>query len=195
MDEATYGVKSGEHIPGIVLHRYLTDFAQHFGIYELIRFESMVESVEPGSGDGWRLRVKGVGKKEVDGSEVIETKKLIIATGLTSTPNLPSYEGQETFTEPFFHARDFCKNGTLVETAEKVVIVGGAKSAFDVAYAFAMSPKSPSVDIIIRETGQVSKTLRYLIIQLTILRAQYGFSHPKSHPSSVQEKNSSPLAS
>lgn len=32
MDFETFGVPPGAHVPGLVLHRYLTAYAQHFGV-------------------------------------------------------------------------------------------------------------------------------------------------------------------
>lgn len=150
MSESVYGVKPGEHIPGHVLHRYLTDFAKNFNVYERIRFNTKVETVEPTSYDGWKLSLEVQGEKS---TQTLETKKLIVASGLTSTPNLPQYPGQDSFEVPFFHAKDFCAQSKLVDTAKSVVVIGGAKSAFDVAYAFA-SKGDCTVDMIIRPTGQ-----------------------------------------
>lgn len=147
MSEAIYGIKSGEHIPAAVLHRYLIDFAERFGIYKRTRFNAKVEVVEPSSSGGWKL-----GVSEEGSSESIETKKLIIASGLTSTPNVPKYPGQESFIPPFFHVKEFCVRGDVINTAKKAVVIGGAKSAFDVAYAF-VEKGDVEVDMIIRENG------------------------------------------
>jgi hypothetical protein len=148
MSEDIYGVKPGEHIPAAILHRYLTDFAEKFGVYERTRFNTKVDTVESNVSGGWQLHVSTEGS-----DEFIETKKLIVASGLTSTPNLPIYPGQESFTAPFFHAKDFCIRGDIINTARKAVVIGGAKSAFDVAYAFAVKG-DVDVDMIIRDKGQ-----------------------------------------
>lgn len=150
MVEEVYGVKAGQHVPGATLHRYLTDFAKHFGIFERLRFNTKVDSVEPNS-VGWLLKVTPtVGEQK---QHSIETKKIILATGLTSEPNLPKYRGQETFTKPFFHAKDFCQRAETVKNSKNVVVVGGGKSACDVAYAFA-EEGGAQVDLIIRPTGE-----------------------------------------
>lgn len=147
MSEAVYGVKPGEHIPAAVLHQYLTDFAQKFGVFKRTQFNTRVDTVEPTSSEGWQL-----GVSTSKGAETLQTKKLIIASGLTSQPNLPQYPGQETFTAPFFHAKDFCIRGDIINTAKNAVVIGGAKSAFDVAYAFA-AKGDIEVDMIIRQNG------------------------------------------
>ncbi len=42
LDSETFGVKPGEHIPGTVLHEYLTKYAEKFGILDKIRCNSKV---------------------------------------------------------------------------------------------------------------------------------------------------------
>lgn len=51
MDPEVYGVRPGEHIPGDVLHRYLTDFAKRFGGFSRTRFHARVDAVEPAPND------------------------------------------------------------------------------------------------------------------------------------------------
>lgn len=145
MSSDVYGVQPGEHIPGPVLHRYLTDFAKKFGVYSRTRFNTCVETLRP-SDSGWIVTVTSAEKPDT-----LKTKKIIIATGLTSQPNFPQYSGAETFDRPYFHAKDFCRNGDTVSSAQNVVIVGGGKSAMDTAYAYATA--GAHVDMIIRKNG------------------------------------------
>jgi cation diffusion facilitator CzcD-associated flavoprotein CzcO len=150
MSEEVYGVSEGQHIPAAVLHRYLTDFAETFGIAKRTRFQTRVTTIEATDNDRWNLYITSPA-----GDEVVRTKKLIVATGLTSTPNMPSYPGQDTFTPPFFHAKDFCARADTVKTCKRATIVGAGKSAFDCAYAFAeQEGEGAQVDLIIRPTGQ-----------------------------------------
>lgn len=146
MSTKVYGVKPGGHIPGAVLHRYLTDFAREFGILDRMQFKTTVNKVEPTSDDGWTLTVKTPG-----GERQVKTAKLILATGLTSTPNIPVYQGAEQFGNPFFHAKDFCVKAPELAGSKNVVVVGGAKSAYDVAYA--MVESGATVDLVIRPNG------------------------------------------
>lgn len=142
MKEEVYGVKPLGHIPGAVLNRYLTDFAKHYGIYERLQFHSTVGLVEP-TETGWTLTVTSP-----SGERKIQTDKLILATGLTSTPNIPQYKDSETFANPFFHAKDFCRRADELRGVKNAVVVGGAKSAYDVAYA--MVESGATVDLIIK---------------------------------------------
>lgn len=145
MAEETYGVKPNSHIPGAVLHRYLTDFSKKFDFHDRIQFNTSVDLVERKGDSGWRLSVTSPA-----GSRPIDTAKLILATGLTSTPNLPSYKNAEDFGAPLFHAKDFCREAPNLKV-KKAIVVGGAKSAFDVAYALVHD--GAEVDLIVRPTG------------------------------------------
>ena len=147
MSPKVYDVQPGGHIPGPVLHRYLTDFAKKFGVFARTKFDTKVESLEPTEKGGWRLTTSNEGT-----TDTFETRKTIIATGLTSQANFPSYPGAETFEAPYFHCKDFRVHGDTVETSNNAVVVGGGKSAMDVAYAYAES--GVHVDLVIRKKGK-----------------------------------------
>lgn len=168
MTEDVYGVKEGSHIPGAVLHRYLTDFAKKYGVLGRVQFHTKVNDVQAlrtaGSSDSrgpvtsWRLTVTvtapgagGDGDGDAAQQRTLTTKKLILATGLTSTPNFPTYAGHETFGRPLFHAKDFCRRAHEFKDAKTAVVVGGAKSAYDVAYALVQD--GATVDLVIRPNG------------------------------------------
>ncbi|KAF2451785.1 FAD/NAD(P)-binding domain-containing protein [Karstenula rhodostoma CBS 690.94] len=125
MKSEIYGVKELGHIPGA--------FNSTVGL---------VESTE----SGWTLTVSSP-----SGERQFHTKKLILATGLTSTPNIPSYKGAESYGKPFFHAKDFCRRADEVKEAKNAVVIGGAKSAYDVAYA--MIESGATVDLVIKPDG------------------------------------------
>ncbi|OCT52437.1 Flavin-binding monooxygenase-like family protein [Cladophialophora carrionii] len=158
MNQDNYGVKPGEHIPGTVLHRYLTDYAEKFGVLERTRFNTRVDSVEPTKDGGWLLKtsspssVSATAASSEQEISTFETKKLIVATGLTSQPYIPDLPGMENFEGPLFHARDFAKKADTIAAAKSAVVVGGAKSAWDVAYAYATA--GVQVDMVIRESGR-----------------------------------------
>ncbi|KAJ3543613.1 hypothetical protein NM208_g3487 [Fusarium decemcellulare] len=129
MSEDIYGVKPNSHIPGEVLHRYLTDFSKHFDFHDRIQFNTAVNLVERIGDSGWKLSVTSP-----KGDRSIDTEKVILATG------------------PLFHAKDFCNEAHTVKGKKSVVVVGGAKSAYDVAYALVQD--GATVDLIIRPNGQ-----------------------------------------
>lgn len=146
MSTEVYGVQPGEHIPAPVLHRYLTDFAKKFGVFSRIKFSTKVESLKPTEKGGWLLSTTAEGV-----ADTFETKKIIIATGLTSQANFPAYSGAETFQAPYFHSKDFYLNGGTLETSNNAVVVGGGKSAMDVAYVYAEN--GVHVDLVMRNKG------------------------------------------
>ncbi|KAG5973383.1 hypothetical protein E4U55_000574, partial [Claviceps digitariae] len=173
MCEAVYGVRQGEHIPGEVLHRYLTDFAAAYGVLERTRFGMRVEVVEGRGEEGWDVHVSSAGMMEEEEKKkaekgtlspptlrtsevVLRTRRLIVATGLTSQPKMPRFAGQETFTAPLFHTKEFCRQSQTVQSCRRGVVVGAGKSAYDCAYALATSPTAGDaarVELVVRPTG------------------------------------------
>jgi Pyridine nucleotide-disulphide oxidoreductase len=147
MNEEVFGVKTGQHIPGAVIQRYLESYAKKFGVFGRVRLNHRVESAERNQDGTWQLKVW-----REEESVVTNTKKLIVATGITSQPYLPSFKGQEAFDTPLFHCRDMLQHeDQVIQSGERVTVFGGSKSAWDAAYTCATS--GMKVDWIIRESG------------------------------------------
>jgi cation diffusion facilitator CzcD-associated flavoprotein CzcO len=146
MDEATYGVGKGEHIPGQVVHKYLRDYAEKFGIYQRIKLNSKVESIERRE-NAWLVTRAGGGNS----AGTILAEKLIVATGLTSDPFIPEMKGQDSFDAPFFHYKDLAQYSETFETAKLPVVYGGTKSGWDACYAY--TSRGIAVKWIIRSSG------------------------------------------
>ena len=87
-----------------------------------------------------------------EGKHTLRAAKLIDATGMTSQPHIPKFHGQELFDGLILHHKDFGQS-TFLENPklQSVSVLGGAKSAADVAYAAAKAGKT--VSWIIREEG------------------------------------------
>ncbi|KAG6085388.1 hypothetical protein E4U33_001945 [Claviceps sp. LM78 group G4] len=151
MRESVYGVREGEHIPGEVLHRYLTDFAAAHGILERTRLGVHVSTVEE-TEDGWKVHVSPSLMSE-ETQEVLLTKRLIIATGLTSQPNMPRFPWQETVTAPLFHVKEVAQKSSVVQSCTRAVIGGAGKSAYDCAYALATGARYSRVELVMRPGG------------------------------------------
>lgn len=84
--------------------------------------------------------------------------KLIDATGMTSQPQIPSLPGISEFQGKTLHHKFFGQEEKSLladPSARNICILGGAKSAADVAYAFAKSDgeEKKNVHWIIREDG------------------------------------------
>lgn len=112
-------------------------------IRDRITFNVRIENIEKVD-DWWCVSCAG-------GSE-LRAQKLIDATGMTSEPNNPYLPGRETFQGKILHHKEFGQLGDL-KAAQGChwAVLGGGKSAADVAYAAAKAGKD--VSWIIRERG------------------------------------------
>jgi len=138
------GIKPGMHMTGKAVHDYLLAYVEKHKLGDRFRFKTKVISAE-WKGDRWLLDLGDKGQ--------VETAKFIVATGLTSRPNLPVLDGQDSFNAPLFHALEVtAKFESVRKTAKRVAVYGGAKSGWDIAYSYA-SQGTP-VDLIIRENGK-----------------------------------------
>ena len=82
----------------------------------------------------------------------LETSNLIDATGMASQLYIPILQGAESFQGDSLHHKVFGQSDFLSDPKKQhVVVLGGAKSAADVAYASAKAGKT--VSWIIREDG------------------------------------------
>ncbi|RAH48846.1 flavin-binding monooxygenase-like protein [Aspergillus brunneoviolaceus CBS 621.78] len=165
----SYGVAPGEHLPGAVIQKYLTDFAEHFHLTPHIHLRRRVRTIQHEPDTTWTLTVDHLDPETPDAiteTSTLHTSKLILATGITSQPYLPDFPGQEQFTPPLFHIKDLRHYQDQIfappppaisppedtNTNESIVIFGGTKSAWDAVYAAATTTPY-QVDWIIRSTG------------------------------------------
>ncbi|KAK3063060.1 hypothetical protein LTS18_002826 [Coniosporium uncinatum] len=153
-----YGVTAGQHIPGEVIYQYLEDYSAEQGLHQYLRCNTRVTSISERAHGIWELTLANVtldGQADVADNSVQEsvilTEKLVIATGVTSEPFIPMYPGSEAFGRPIVHSKDFAQRRSLVESSSSVTVLGGAKSAWDIAHAFAVA--GVHVNMIIRESG------------------------------------------
>ncbi|KAL3424133.1 flavin-binding monooxygenase-like protein [Phlyctema vagabunda] len=152
MDFETFGVASGSHIPGPIIHTYLKAYAKKFGVYERIRFRSWVQSAELLDDGNWSI----IYREEDDQGSTKEVKllakKLVLATGTTTMPVMPNFVGGQTFNGHIFHFRDLPIRTEEMAAAKNIVVLGGSKSAADVAYLNAV--RGRHVDWVIRASGR-----------------------------------------
>lgn len=93
----------------------------------------------------WQITCDGV-------HQPLFTTNLLVAAGLTSQPNMPELGGQDAFQGSILHHVDFGSSLVLKDIRVKhIAVLGGAKSAADVAYAAAKAGKT--VSWIIRKSG------------------------------------------
>lgn len=145
-------IKPGEHYSGEAIHQYLCAYADHFGLKSRIRLNCTVISAEKFGQEGWLLSIRSTEGEPGESSRQVRVRKLIIATGLFTTPYLPSFKGSHDFDAPLFHGKDLAKNMHNSSPPESVVVYGGGKMAWDAAYAYASAGKT-TVHWVIREKG------------------------------------------
>ena len=168
-------------IPAPTLHEYMVAYATEHGVATKIRYNSPVTRIAR-AGAQWEVTVAGRAGADANAGDGVESgsgaeigaeigagagtgaewrgrfDKLIMATGLTSTPVLPAIPGlasESIAAAPrVFHARDV---GTHYEWltgshVTRVVVCGGGKSAADTTYLCAKHGKH--VDWVVRPDAE-----------------------------------------
>lgn len=145
-----YGLEPGQHIPGPIVHQYLSDFAEHFGISRLIRFETKADTAILQEDGTWLVEYSA---KSVVGQAKgrMLARKIAVATGVTSNPYMPVFPGQEKFRGHVFHSRDLPSRAGDLTSSRSVVVIGGNKSAWDVCYTAARA--GAQVHMVVRPSG------------------------------------------
>lgn len=121
------GATKNDLVTGYMIQSYLEKYARDHDLLRRIQFNSWVEKAER-CPRGWRLRLQGSGN-------IIEPAKLMVATGVTSIPNMPEFDMSDA-SIPLVHSRDL---GASVEDlksddVQSAIVVGAAKSAYDAVY-------------------------------------------------------------
>ena len=113
-----------------------------------IVFGFTVSTIEK-TNDIWKIHRK-VNAGRPDGC--CRTRKLMIATGMTSQPNMPEFSKKDEYKGRIFHQKDFGRSSVLSNAGfHQIAILGAGKSAADMVYAAAKADKK--VSWIIRESG------------------------------------------
>ncbi|KAI0189161.1 hypothetical protein EV127DRAFT_454210 [Xylaria flabelliformis] len=159
-------------VTGEMIHTYLQKYAEDHDLLRRIRFNTFVTDAKQSEG-GWRLSLKGT-------DEVIETEKLLVATGVTSIPNLPDLD-TSTSSLPIIHSRDLGTHYKEIgdETIREVVVVGAAKSAYDAVYLLLKMGKKVTWAIR-REGGGPLSILPYKVLN-TINAIAFASTRLMSH--------------
>jgi thioredoxin reductase len=100
---------------------YFQGYAAHFGVTDLIRFNTEVKKAEKQADETWKITLGD------DSVEIFDY--LLVANGHHWNPRLPNYPGE--FTGTFLHSHDF-KNAESFKD-QRVLVIGGGNSACDIA--------------------------------------------------------------
>lgn len=139
MTSDKFDVKPGKHITGDVINTYLKAYAEHFKINHLIHLNTKIVTAEHQNTDagGWILTLAHTDDKIQEGMGKVFAKRLILATGLTSEPFLPRFDGQDVFGGRVFHGKHFHQHRDTLKTAKAVTVFGATKFGWDAVYAYA----------------------------------------------------------
>ncbi|PKY00240.1 hypothetical protein P168DRAFT_222550, partial [Aspergillus campestris IBT 28561] len=156
---------AGQFIPGWKIHRYLQVWCKKWRLLGRMRFGWRVVSIRRLPTGEWEVRVIISDEGCQDRSTTLICDKLILATGLTSEPNVPNIPDETEVGEkeclPRIHAKEvgqYCRDNLgyrpiprakkkkkdsdeirflYEQTLRTVVVQGGAKSSFDFVHLFA----------------------------------------------------------
>ncbi|EXJ87522.1 hypothetical protein A1O3_04482 [Capronia epimyces CBS 606.96] len=160
-----FGVAAGQHVTGEAMHAYLRAYAERSNLVRLIDFETHVQEIgQLPNGQGWRLKVRCARpsasvsasiNQNTSNEHEIQTKKLIIATGITNRPHRPFLIGAAVFGGPIIHSAELgVKGAALMDDPEieTVTVLGGGKSAFDAVHLAGRT--GHRVEWIMRKSGK-----------------------------------------
>lgn len=155
MDLNKYALKPGQHIPGQIVHRYLSDFAAKYDLTSIIRLQTRVNATTLLDDGTWQIRYSInstiSGEQSIVSTGDLVARKLVIATGLTSEPSIPQFPGRDLFKGNLFHSQQLNTWIQDLANSSKVVVIGGNKSAFDACYAAARS--GAETHMVVRPSG------------------------------------------
>ncbi|KIX07719.1 uncharacterized protein Z518_02373 [Rhinocladiella mackenziei CBS 650.93] len=145
-----FGVRKGEHPSGESMHAYYKAYAERSDLLKLIDFETYVQEISRLEGtEGWNLKLNSGSTTDV------QTKKLIIATGVTNHPHRPVLQDSESFRGPIIHSAELGTKGNLLikdPEVKTIAVLGGGKSAYDAVHFAGSSGRR--VEWIIRKSGK-----------------------------------------
>lgn len=121
---AEFPMRSDVDYPGHrVLLEYFREYAEHFGLTELFRFETRVTRLEPRDG-GWDLTATGP-----DGTSTRWYAGVVLANGTLAEPNVPTFPGE--FAGEILHTSAYKSAAQL--SGKRVLLIGAGNSGCDIA--------------------------------------------------------------
>lgn len=118
--------------------KYLRDYAREYGLYDLYRFNTRVDKVEPDR-DGWQVTVTSNGL-----TEVIDCAGVLLANGTLHEPRHGDFKGH--FDGDIIHSSEY--RSADVFAGKRVLIIGCGNSACDIAVDAVH--RARSVDMVVR---------------------------------------------
>jgi trimethylamine monooxygenase len=127
--EEHFGRPIPSYPPRAVLHDYIMGRVEKSGVRPYVRFNTVVRGVsfDPET-ERFTVTVKDLVEDETQ-SSVFD--HVVVASGHFSTPNMPYFEGLETFPGRVMHAHDFRSANEFA--GKRLLMVGSSYSAEDIA--------------------------------------------------------------
>lgn len=110
------------------IQAYLREYADRFDVRERIEFETEVRDLTE-TADGWTVAIRQTGG-DGERTERVDFDYVAVCCGFHHIPNVPDVPGTEEFDGPVLHSSEVRSEEVLED--ERVVIVGGGKSAVDI---------------------------------------------------------------
>lgn len=108
------------------MRRYLSGYAEHFGIRERIRWRARIVEAAPTDNHRWHIVA------EIDGTrDSAEYDYFVISPDMFNLKKIPDWPNREAFAGPVMHSSEFHDGARIA--GKRVVIVGFSRSAMDVA--------------------------------------------------------------
>ncbi|EED24571.1 dimethylaniline monooxygenase, putative [Talaromyces stipitatus ATCC 10500] len=126
--------------------KYLNDYVDSHSysgwtLRDRVRLSTEVQSVQKIDG-GWTVVSK---ERESPQQHTFQTAKLIVASGLTSIPNMPLLPGRDGFLGQVLHQDSFGSSNVLTSPEVKnITVLGGGKSSADMVYESVKAGKTVS---------------------------------------------------
>lgn len=115
---------------GPQVHAYLHSYAEKHRLARLFQLNTNVVSIhQHKEGDGWLINLEAAGKPRTEHVDFV-----VVATGQFSDKNVVEFDGQQAYTDNggvVIHSSEYQNTGQIV--GKRVVVLGGSKSATDVA--------------------------------------------------------------
>lgn len=134
MTPSLVGCEAGSHIPGEGVHKYFCEAVRYFDLERFLMLQTKIETATLRDDELWELSCISTSSQRTG---KLIARRLVIATGLTSEPYMPTFEGQRDFEGLRIHCKELKARAEKLSKCQNVVVIGGNKSAWDVCYSVA----------------------------------------------------------
>ena len=106
--------------------QYLREYAAHFGLYNYLHLNTMVESVEPTAHGQWTVCARSGERVSTETFEAV-----LVCSGRDCSPKLVHSPATETFAGSFLHSSSY--KGPEEFAGKRIVVAGVGSSGVDIA--------------------------------------------------------------